>query len=98
MLVLDEPTASLDFGNQVRVLEKISRSRPPASRSCSRATTRTMPSSLRTACCCSPRAARSRSDRRAGHPSRLAQALYGVSVEVLPPAGGRHTCLPELGR
>jgi ABC-type hemin transport system ATPase subunit len=24
--------------------------------------------------------------------------LYGVSVDVLPLAGGRHTCLPELRR
>ena len=65
LLVLDEPTASLDFGNQVRVLQRIPRSPPRASRSCSRATTRTTRSCARAARCCSPRAACSRSARRA---------------------------------
>jgi iron complex transport system ATP-binding protein len=58
LLLLDEPTAGLDFGNQVRVLER-------ASRSCFRATTQIMPSSARSASCCWGRAARSRSARRA---------------------------------
>jgi iron complex transport system ATP-binding protein len=97
LLVLDEPTASLDFGNQVRVLEKIS------------ALAASGISILFSSH--DPDHAFLASDRvlllaegralEIGPPAEVIRSdslkrLYGVSVEVLPLAGGRHTCLPSL--
>jgi iron complex transport system ATP-binding protein len=99
LLVLDEPTASLDFGNQVRVLERIA------------ALARTGISILFSshdpdhAFLCAQRAlllAEGRAleigaPRDVIRPDTL-QRLYGVTVQVLPLAGGGHTCLPAIGR
>ena len=96
LLVLDEPTASLDFGNQVRVLERIAAlarsgiailfsSHDPIMRSCARAAR------------CSPRAAswRSAAPRDVIRADTL-ERMYRVSVQVVPLPGGMHTCLPGM--
>jgi len=98
LLVLDEPTASLDFGNQVRVLERIA------------ALARTGISILFSshdpdhAFLCAQRALLLAEGRtlEIGAPHEVIRAdtlqrLYGVSVQVLPLAGGGHTCLPAIG-
>ena len=99
LLVLDEPTASLDFGNQVRVLERIA------------GLARTGISILFSshdpdhAFLCAQRALLLAEGRalEIGAPRDVIRAdtlqrLYGVSVQVLPLAGGGHTCLPAIGR
>jgi len=98
MLLLDEPTASLDFGNQVRVLERIA------------ALARTGIAILFSshdpdhAFLCAQRALLLAEGRalEIGAPHDVIRAdtlqrLYGVSVQVLPLAGGGHTCLPAIG-
>jgi iron complex transport system ATP-binding protein len=98
LLVLDEPTASLDFGNQVRVLERIA------------GLARTGISILFSshdpdhAFLCAQRALLLAEGRalEIGTPREVIRAdtlqrLYGVSVQVLPLAGGGHTCLPAIG-
>jgi iron complex transport system ATP-binding protein len=97
LLLLDEPTANLDFGNQVRVLERIA------------ALARTGISILFSshdpdhAFLCAQRALLLAEGRalEIGAPrdvirSDTLQRLYGVSVQVLPLAGGGHTCLPSI--
>src|SRR5262245_59371903 len=97
LLVLDEPTASLDFGNQVRVLERIA------------ALAQTGIAILFSshdpdhAFLWARRALLLAEGRPLGigapgaviRPDTL-QRLYGVSVQVLPLAGGGHTCLPAI--
>jgi len=98
LLVLDEPTASLDFGNQVRVLQRIA------------ALARTGIAILFSshdpdhAFLCAQRALLLAEGRalEIGAPGDVIrpdslQRLYGVSVQVLPVAGGGHTCLPSIG-
>ena len=98
LLVLDEPTANLDFGNQVRVLERIA------------GLARTGISILFSshapdhAFLCAQRALLLAEGRalEIGAPREVIRAdtlqrLYGVSVQVLPLAGGGHTCLPAIG-
>ena len=65
LLVLDEPTATSTSATRCACCSASRRWPAPACRSCSRATTRTTPSCARAARCCSPRAACSRSARRA---------------------------------
>jgi len=99
LLVLDEPTANLDFGNQVRVLERIA------------ALAHTGISILFSshdpdhAFLCAQRALLLAEGRalEIGAPRDVIRAdtlqrLYGVSVQVLPLAGGGHTCLPSIAR
>jgi iron complex transport system ATP-binding protein len=97
MLVLDEPTASLDFGNQVRVLEKISTLAATGISIlfASHDPDHAFLASHRVLLLAEGRAL------EIGPPAQVIRAdslkrLYGVSVEVLPLAGGRHTCLPQL--
>ena len=97
LLVLDEPTASLDFGNQVRVLEKIA---ALAATGISILFSSHDPDH---AFLCADRALLLAQGRtlEIGAPAAVIRAdtlerLYGVSVEVLPLPGGRHTCLPAL--
>ncbi|HEX6690347.1 MAG TPA: ABC transporter ATP-binding protein [Burkholderiales bacterium] len=99
LLVLDEPTASLDFGNQVRVLERIaalaktgiailfSSHDPDHAFLCAQ----------RALLLAEGRALEIGAPREVIRPDTL-QRLYGVSVQVLPLAGGGHTCLPAIGR
>jgi len=98
LLVLDEPTASLDFGNQVRVLERIaalartgiailfSSHDPDHAFLCAQ----------RALLLAEGRALEIGAPRDVIRPDSL-QRLYGVSVQVLALAGGGHTCLPSIG-
>ena len=97
LLVLDEPTASLDFGNQIRVLQKIS---ALAATGISILFSSHDPDH---AFLCAQRVLLLGEGRalEIGAPAEVIRAdslkrLYGISVEVLPLQGGRHTCLPPL--
>jgi iron complex transport system ATP-binding protein len=99
LLVLDEPTASLDFGNQVRVLERISQ--------LARSGIAILFSSHEPdhAFLCAQRALLLGEGRvlELGVPREVIrpdtlERMYGVSVQVLPLPGGLHTCLPAIRR
>jgi iron complex transport system ATP-binding protein len=97
LLVLDEPTASLDFGNQVRVLQKIgalagsgiailfSSHDPDHAFLCAR----------RALLLAEGRVLEIGAPRDVIRPDTL-ERLYRVSVQVLPLPGGMHTCLPGI--
>ena len=99
LLVLDEPTASLDFGNQVRVLERIcalassgiailfSSHEPDHAFLCAH----------RALLLGEGRALEIGAPREVIRPDTL-ERLYRVSVQVLPLPGGLHTCLPSIRR
>jgi iron complex transport system ATP-binding protein len=99
LLVLDEPTASLDFGNQVRVLEKIaalaasgiailfSSHEPDHAFLCAR----------RALLLAEGRVLEIGAPRDVIRPDTL-ERMYRVSVRVVPLPGGLHTCLPAVGR
>ena len=99
LLVLDEPTASLDFGNQVRVLQRIS---ALAGSGISILFSSHDPDH---AFLCAHRAlllAEGRvleigAPRAVIRPDTL-RRLYGVSVSVIDLGGGAHTCLPSMNR
>jgi iron complex transport system ATP-binding protein len=98
LLVMDEPTASLDFGNQVRVLEKIS---ALAATGIGILFSSHDPDH---AFLCAHRALLLGQGRalELGPPREVIrsdslQQLYGVSVQVVPLEDGRHTCLPSIG-
>jgi iron complex transport system ATP-binding protein len=98
LLVLDEPTASLDFGNQVRVLERISALAgsgisilfsshdPDHAFLCAR----------RALLLAEGRVLEIGAPREVIRPDTL-ERMYRVSVKVLPLPGGTHTCLPAIG-
>jgi iron complex transport system ATP-binding protein len=97
LLVLDEPTASLDFGNQVRVLQKVS--------TLARSGIAVLFSSHDPdhAFLCASRALLLADGRvlEAGAPREVLRAdtlerMYRVSVRVVPLPGGMHTCLPGM--
>ena len=97
LMVLDEPTASLDFGNQVRVLEKIS--------ALARSGIAVLFSSHDPdhAFLCASRALLLAEGRvlEAGTPREVIRAdtlerMYRVKVRVVPLPGGMHTCLPGM--
>ena len=97
LLVLDEPTASLDFGNQVRVLERIS--------ALARSGIAILFSSPDPdhAFLCASRALLLAEGRvlESGAPREVIRAdtlerMYRVSVRVVPLPGGMHTCLPGM--
>ena len=99
LLVLDEPTASLDFGNQVRVLAKI------AELAGSGIAVLFSSHDPDHAFLCAGRALLLAEGRvlEAGAPRDVIRAdtlerMYRVSVTIVPVAGGRHACLPALGR
>jgi iron complex transport system ATP-binding protein len=97
LLVLDEPTASLDFGNQVRVLQRIgslagsgiailfSSHDPDHAFLCAR----------RALLLAEGRVLEIGTPREVIRPDTL-ERMYGVSVQVLPLPGGAHTCLPTV--
>ena len=99
LLVMDEPTASLDFGNQVRILQRIRNLSgngiailfsTHAPDHAFLAATRVL--LLAGGCALG-----------IGAPQEVIRAdtlerLYGVSVQVLPLPGGGHTCLPAVAR
>ena len=97
LLVLDEPTASLDFGNQVRVLQKMT--------ALARSGIAVLFSSHDPdhAFLCATRALLLAEGRvlEAGAPREVIRAdtlerMYRVSVRVIPLPGGMHTCLPGM--
>jgi iron complex transport system ATP-binding protein len=97
LLVLDEPTASLDFGNQVRVLQRIS--------ALARSGIAILFSSHDPdhAFLCASRALLLAEGRvlETGSPRDVIRAdtlerMYRVSVRVVPLPGGMHTCLPGM--
>ena len=97
LLVLDEPTASLDFGNQVRVLEKL------ASLAASGIAILFSSHDPDHAFLCARRALLLAEGRvlEIGAPRDVIRAdtlerMYRVSVQVLPLPGGAHTCLPSI--
>jgi iron complex transport system ATP-binding protein len=99
LLVLDEPTASLDFGNQVRVLQRIS---ALAASGISILFSSHDPDH---AFLCARRALLLAEGRvleigapRAVIRAETLQRMYGVSVKVIDLGGGGHTCLPAIGR
>lgn len=97
LLVLDEPTASLDFGNQVRVLEKMSALAasgiavlfsshdPDHAFLCAR----------RALLLVEGRVLETGTPREVIRPDTL-ERMYRVSVQVVPLPGGMHTCLPGM--
>jgi len=99
LLVLDEPTASLDFGNQVRVLQRISALAasgisilfsshdPDHAFLCAR----------RALLLAEGRVLEIGAPRAVIRPDTL-ERLYGVSVKVIDLGGGAHTCLPAVSR
>jgi iron complex transport system ATP-binding protein len=97
-LVLDEPTAGLDFGNQVRVLEKI------AALAASGMAILFSSHDPDHAFLCARRALLLAEGRvlEIGAPREVIRAdtlerMYRVSVQVLATKDGMHTCLPRFG-
>ena len=97
LLVMDEPTSSLDFGNQVRVLQRI-RALASAGISIlfsSHAPDHAFLAADRVLLLAEGRALEVGPPREVIRPDTL-ERLYGVAVQVLPLPGGGHTCLPSL--
>ena len=97
LLVMDEPTASLDFGNQVRVLERI---RGLAARGIAVLFSTHDPDhallcAQRALLLADGRALEVGVPREVIRPDTL-QRLYGVPVRMLSDGAGMHACLPEL--
>lgn len=99
LLVMDEPTASLDFGNQVRVLERI------LALAASGIAILFSSHDPDHAFLGAQHALLLGEGRvlEAGAPHEVVRAetlqrLYGVPIEVVAVAGGRHACLPSLRR
>ena len=97
LLVLDEPTVTLDLGNQVRVLERI---RNLSGKGISILFSSHDPDH---AFMCADRALLLAEGRvlEAGPPRQVIrtdtlQRMYGVSVQVLSNEAGTHVCLPRL--
>lgn len=99
LLVMDEPTASLDFGNQVRVLQTISELAASgiAILFSTHDPDHAFLSAHRALLLGQGRALEIGPPREVIRADTL-ERLYGVSIEVLPVAGGLHTCMPRLGR
>ena len=98
LLVMDEPTASLDFGNQVRVLQRMS---ALAGSGISILFSTHDPDQ---AFLCAHRAVLLLDGRilASGAPREVVTSetlgrMYGVPVRVVPVEGGAHACLPALG-
>ncbi len=99
LLVMDEPTASLDFGNQVRVLERIIALATSgiAILFSSHDPDHAFIAGGRALLLGEGRVLEMGVPAEVIHADSL-QRLYGVSVQVVPVAGGRHACLPSLAR
>ncbi len=97
LLVMDEPTASLDFGNQVRILRRI---RALSEHGISVLFSTHDPDHAFLAADRALLLAEGRmialgTPKDVIRPDTLAR-MYGVQVEVVPLAGGGHTCLPAM--
>jgi iron complex transport system ATP-binding protein len=97
LLVMDEPTASLDFGNQVRVLRTIS-SLAASGISilfATHAPDQAFLAAGRVLLLAEGRALAIGAPHEVIRGDTL-ERLYGVQVQVLPLPGGGHTCLPAM--
>jgi iron complex transport system ATP-binding protein len=97
LLVMDEPTANLDFGNQVRILQRI-RSLAAGGISVLFSThdpDHAFLAADRALLLAEGRALAIGAPVEVIRPDTL-ERMYGVSVSVVPLAGGGHTCLPSL--
>lgn len=97
LLVLDEPTASLDFGNQVRVLERIAQLAGSgiAILFSSHDPDHAFLAAGRVLLLAEGRVLEAGTPREVIRPDTL-ERMYRVSVQVLPLPGGGHTCLPAI--
>jgi len=97
LLVMDEPTASLDFGNQVRVLERIQnlKEKNIAILFSSHDPDHAFLGAQKAMLLGEGRALESGAPRDVIRPDSL-QRLYGVPVQVVRLDGGRQACLPAL--
>jgi iron complex transport system ATP-binding protein len=97
LLVMDEPTASLDFGNQVRVLEKIHALSAAgiAILFSSHDPDHAFLGAQRALLLGEGRTLEIGAPRDVIRADTL-QRLYGVAVQVVAMEGGRHACLPAL--
>jgi iron complex transport system ATP-binding protein len=94
---MDEPTASLDFGNQVRIIERIAGLARTgiAILFSSHDPDHAFLAAQRVLLLGEGRALALGAPRDVIREDTL-QRLYGISVKVMELAGGRHTCLPAL--
>jgi iron complex transport system ATP-binding protein len=99
LLVMDEPTASLDFGNQVRVLQRIAALATSGISILfsSHAPDHAFLAARRVLLLGEGTVLGLGSPREVIRPDTL-QRLYGVQVQVVPLPGGGHTCLPAVQR
>jgi iron complex transport system ATP-binding protein len=99
LLVMDEPTASLDFGNQVRVLQRISALAGSGISILfsSHAPDHAFLAARRVLLLGEGRALEMGAPQEVIRTDTL-ERLYGVAVKVLPLPGGGHTCLPAISR
>jgi iron complex transport system ATP-binding protein len=97
LLVMDEPTASLDFGNQIRVLDKITAlaSAGISILFSSHNPDQAFQSAQRVLLLGEGRALEIGTPREVIRADTL-KRLYGVEVQIVPVEGGRHACLPSL--
>lgn len=97
LLVMDEPTASLDFGNQVRVIERIARLARTgiAVLFSTHDPDHAFLAAGRALLLGEGRPLALGAPREVITPENL-ERLYGVRVGVLAIGDGRHTCLPQL--
>jgi iron complex transport system ATP-binding protein len=99
LLVMDEPTASLDFGNQVRVLQTITAlaRRGISILFATHAPDQAFLAAGRVLLLAEGHALAIGSPQEVIRADTL-ERLYGVSVQVLALPGGGHTCLPSIAR
>lgn len=99
LLVLDEPTASLDFGNQIRVLERLAALAAAgiAILFSSHDPDHAFLCATRALLLAEGRVLEIGRPRDVIRPDTL-ERMYRVSVQVLATEGGMHTCLPRFGR
>jgi iron complex transport system ATP-binding protein len=99
LLIMDEPTASLDFGNQVRVMQRIS---ALAASGISILFSTHDPDQAFLCAHCAVLLLEGRI-LASGAPrdvvtSATLERMYGVPMRVVPVEGGGYACLPALGR
>lgn len=97
VLVMDEPTASLDFGNQVRVLERMSALAATGISILfsSHDPDHALLAAHRALLLGEGRVLEIGAPTAVIRPDTL-RRLYGISVQVVAVEGGRHACLPSL--
>ena len=99
LLIMDEPTASLDFGNQVRVLERLAQlaERGIAVLFSTHDPDHAFLCAQRALLIAEGHALALGAPREVLTRESLAR-MYGVSVRIVEGADGMHTCVPSLAR